>query len=256
MITTDESLQPFQKAKEQLAKISNNCNSIFVIHYSCESFYDLSDETSPRITSIAVRNFATGQTESFSIHHIAERNLELSIKDIPARSNELEKKMLKQFYSYAENHPNYIWLHWNMRDSKYGFAALEHRYAVLGGEPFEIQESRRCDLTELLKQLYGDSYIEHPRLENLVRKNSITDRDLLRGIEEAKAFKNGKYIKMHQSTLRKVTIISDIANRALAGTLKTNVTEQSGHLTTKNELVKRIQTIGSIASIISWIRGC
>ena len=44
-----------------------------IIHYSCESFYDLPDGRTPRITSIAIRNFSTGQTVSFSIHKCAEQ---------------------------------------------------------------------------------------------------------------------------------------------------------------------------------------
>ena len=257
-----ENSQLHDKAKEQLANISKNRSNVFVIHYSCESFYDLSNETSPRITSIAVRNFATGHTESFSIHRIAERDEELSIKDISTRADELEKKMLEQFYSYAKRHSNYTWLHWNMRDSKYGFPALEHRYEVLGGELFKIQESRRHNLTELLKQLYGDDYIGHPRLKNLIRKNAITDQDFLSGEEEARAFENGEYIEVHQSTLRKVTVISEIANRASAGTLKTDVqlTENpNGSFfirAIKNRFAKRLHTVGSITSIISWIQGC
>ena len=43
-----------------------------IVHYSCESFYDRNDGRTPRVTSIAVRNFDSGQTESFSIHKVAE----------------------------------------------------------------------------------------------------------------------------------------------------------------------------------------
>jgi len=39
----------------------------WVIHYSCESFYDRPNGASPRITSIAVRKLDSGQTLSFSI---------------------------------------------------------------------------------------------------------------------------------------------------------------------------------------------
>ena len=70
MSRASERLRLRREAKKQLAKISDNRNNVVVIHYSCESFYDRPDGTSPRITSIAVRNLATGQTESFSIHQI------------------------------------------------------------------------------------------------------------------------------------------------------------------------------------------
>ena len=46
--------------------------NVWVIHYSCESFYERTDGRSPRITSIAIRKLDAGQTVSFSIHQVAE----------------------------------------------------------------------------------------------------------------------------------------------------------------------------------------
>lgn len=247
-----------REAKRQLTKISENRNSVFVIHYSCEGFYDRPDGRTPRIVSIAVRNLETAETKSFSVLQIAERDKELPIEDINARYEEFEKKMLEEFYDYAKSHRNHTWLHWNMRSIYYGFAALEHRHEVLGGEPFEIQEARRCNLAQVLDQLYGVDYIDHPHLENLIKENSITNLDFLSGEDEAKAFKNGKYAEMHRSTLRKVAVISDIADRASDDTLITKVrlTENfSGHFSRaidkikKHWLVTLIFIIGAIASI-------
>ena len=68
MSKASERLRRLRKARKQLTEINEKRGNVVVIHYSCESFYDRSDGTSPRITSIAVRNLATGQTESFSIH--------------------------------------------------------------------------------------------------------------------------------------------------------------------------------------------
>ena len=203
-----EKLRRRRDAKKQLTEINKNRNNVVVIHYSCESFYDRPDGTSPRITSIAVRNWVLGQTVSFSIHQIAERDKKLSIESINVHYDELEKKMLKEFYDYAEKYKNNTWLHWNMRNINYGFAALEHRYKVLGGKPLEIHESCRCDLSLLLHWLYGRDYVEHPRLESLVEKNSLTHPNFLKGPDEAKAFENSEYVKLHQSTLGKVDIIS------------------------------------------------
>ena len=140
MSKASERVRLYREAKKQLTNISHDCNNVIVIHYSCESFYDLPDGASSRITSIAVQNLATGQTESFSIHQIAERSTEFPIREIDTHYDELEKKMLGEFYDYAKNHQSHTWLHWNMRNINYGFAALEHRYKVLGGKPFEIHE--------------------------------------------------------------------------------------------------------------------
>ena len=112
--------------------------------------------------------------------------------------DELENQILKAFFEYAKGRLNYTWLHWNMRDSNYGFAALEHRFKVHGGQPTEIPEVCRHDLSRSLKELYGVNYISHPRLESLVKKNDITDRDFLNGEEEANAFVNGQYVDLHR----------------------------------------------------------
>ena len=220
MSKASERIRLHREAKKQLTNISCNRRNIVVIHYSCESFYDLPDGSSSRITSIAVQNLATGQTESFSIHQIDERSKKASIGEIDTHYDELEKKMLEEFYDYAKRHQSHTWLHWNMRNINYGFAALEHRYKVLGGKPFEIHELRRCDLSRLLVELYGANYIDHPRLKSLVKMNGISTLNFLKGEDEAKAFENGEYVKMHQSTLRKVDILSAISGQAADSTLK------------------------------------
>lgn len=264
MSKASERLRHFREAKGQLTEINKKRDNVVFIHYSCESLYDRPDGTSPRITSIAVRNLATGQTKSFSIHQIAERD-KITIKNINNHYDELEKKMLKEFYDYVERHKNYVWAHWNMRNINYGFAALEHRCKVLGGDPVEIHESCRYDLSLLLKRLYGDNYIDHRRLENLVEKNSLTHPHFLKGAEEAEAFKDSEYVKLHQSTLCKVDIISHIANRAAGSTLKTNAKLTGiygNYLAFAIEKIKEswffvlFGIAGTIASITSWLRGC
>ena len=170
--------------------------------------------------------------------------------------------MLKEFYDYVKIHQNYTWVHWNMRNINYGFAALEHRYKVLGGDPVEIHESRRCDLSRLLVGLYGDRYISHPRLESLVKKNSISDLNFLNGEAESKAFDNGEYVKLHQSTLRKVDVLSHIIDLTSDNTLKTNarLTEiYGGYPTLAIEKMKEhwiFTLICIIGAITSIIRAC
>lgn len=150
-----------------------------------------------------------------------------------------------------------------MRDSNYGFAALEHRFQVHGGQPAEIPDVCRRDLSRLLLELYGVNYIGHPRLESLVRKNDITDRDFLNGESEAKAFIDGRYVDLHRSTLRKVDIISDIANRAADGTLKTDAspTEVCGSYLAfavakakEHWVISLLGILGAIASVVSFFR--
>jgi hypothetical protein len=211
-----------KKARREVEEIHKNENHVLIIHYSCESFYDRESGQTPRITSIAARNFASGQTESFSIHKVAEL-AGCPPEDIETRYDELEKKMLGEFYDFLESHTSYDWVHWNMRDINYGFAALEHRFKVLRGKPkARLDESKKHDLSRLIVALYGPSYIAHPRMKKLMEKNGIKALDFLDGAGEAAAFENKEFVKLHQSTLRKVDIISNILGRVIDGTLKTD----------------------------------
>src|SRR3972149_10854526 len=250
-------------AKAQLARLIDNAENVVVIHYSCESFYDCPNGSSPRITSIAVRNLGTGQTTSFSIHQMAERDKKLNAADIEANRDNCEKKMLRDFYDYVEMHQGHTWLHWNMRDINYGFPALAHRYKVLGGKPFEFHESRLCDLARILVSMYGVGYAAHPRLASVVANNKISDLGFLNGEQEAKAFNNREYVKLHQSTLRKVDILANIAERTADGSLKTDARTSEiygGYFSAITELMREhwvftlLSVIGAVASIIALMR--
>lgn len=194
-----------------------------VIHYSCESFYDRSDGRSPRITSIALRSLESGQTTSFSIHQIAERR-GLDPKEITTRYDELERQMLQEFCSHIAKRQGVKYLHWNMRDVNFGFQALEHRARVRGLELHQVPETDRHDLSRLMIDLYGVGYIGHPRLEKLLCLNRIKPLDFLTGEGEAKAFERQEYVALHQSTLRKVDVLANLAARANEGSLRTNAT--------------------------------
>lgn len=218
---TIKTIQRKRRAQATLSSVLDNTEHCIIIHYSCESFYDRQDGNSPRITSIAVRNLGSAQTTSFSIHQVAERS-KVSVDEIPSKYDELEKSMLDDFFEYVRRHANHRWLHWNMRDINYGFPALAHRHQVLGGEPETIDESKLVDIARLLIAVYGPGYTGHPRMITLIKKNKISEKDLLSGEEEAAAFESGEYVALHQSTLRKVDIFANIIERFGSGTLKTN----------------------------------
>lgn len=204
-----------------LNRIVSNSENLLIIHYSCESFFDIPDGRTPRITSIAVRYYAAGQTKSFSIHKVAEVE-DISLQDIESNYDNLEKKMLGEFFEFVKHHQNCNWLHWNMRDINYGFEALANRYHVLDGVPVTIDNSRKFDLARMLKQIYGPNYIGHRRFEKLVEKNGITDSSFMPGETEAMAFQAKAYVKLHQSTLRKVFALSTIVEYIINGDLKTD----------------------------------
>lgn len=196
-----------------------NPSNVLLIHYSSESFYDKVDGRSARITSIAVRFFNTGQSESFSIHKTAEKKDLLS--GIEEHYDTLEKIMLDDFFKFLKKHENFKWIHWNMRDMGFGFQAINHRFDVLGGKPTSIIDHNKFDLPDKLKTIFGQDYIGHPRFKKLAEKNNISMKDFMLGVEEVAAFENKEYVKLHHSTLRKANMIHSIAEKMFDRSLKT-----------------------------------
>jgi hypothetical protein len=206
-----------------LDRLSADAANVWVIHYSCESFYDRPKGRSPRVTSIALRKLDSAQTVSFSIHQVAERR-RIAFDQIEQHYDELEKEMLVAFFGHLGSHRGMKYLHWNMRDANYGFQAIEHRFRVLGEEPYVVEDDKKFDLSRLLIDIYGVGYIGHPRMEKLLAKNHIAPRDFLNGAEEAKAFEKRNFAALHQSTLRKVDVVANIAGRSHDRDLRTNTT--------------------------------
>lgn len=262
MVSDLKKFERNRKTKKLLNTLSKNEDNLLVIHYSCESFYDREDGRTPRVTSICVRNFASGQTSSFSIHKVAELK-KISNEEIQEKYDILEKEMLKEFFEYMKTCKSHIWIHWNMRDINYGFQALEHRFKILKGMPVSLEESKKFDLSRALVALYGNAYISHPRLQKLMEKNHITAKDFLSGSEEAKAFEEKEFVKLHQSTLRKADVLANILGRTLDNTLKTNANWKERHglsgrlildLALKHWIKAILAIFGLISAIITIIQ--
>jgi hypothetical protein len=214
--------------RKEIDKLSEKSDQVLLIHYSCESFYDIKDGRTPRVTSIAVRNLKSAQTESFSIHKIAERS-GVAVEDIPNKYDELEKQMLTDYFEFIKYRQPFYFVHWNMRDGNYGFSAIEHRFQVLSGEPYKIPDDKKFDLARALVSLFGRQYVDHGsngRFHEVLKLNKMTDNCALTGKEEADAFEAAEYIKLHQSTLRKVDCLSNIFERFHDGSIVTNATWQ------------------------------
>lgn len=210
-----------KQARNDLQQLWEHPEQVSVIHYSCEGFYERPDGSSPRITSIAVRNLKTAQTQSFSIHKYSELK-GLSADELEGHYNELEKEMLENFFALARERKEHKWLHWNMRDENFGFHALELRFKILGGEPYVVQDVNKFDLSRIMVGLYGKAYIGHPRIESLRDMNKISSRNFKTGAEEADLFDQKNYVALHQSTLAKTDLFSSLCQLAYEGELKTN----------------------------------
>jgi hypothetical protein len=170
-----------------------------------------------------VRKLDTAQTLSFSIHQVAERT-RIPFVEIEQHYDSLERTMLDEFFKHVSAHQGMKYIHWNMRDINFGFAAIEHRHRVLGGEPFVVEDNKKVDLARQLIDIYGPGYAGHPRLESLLALNGIRPLDFMTGAQEAQAFEDRNFVGLHQSTLRKVDVIANILARAQDRNLRTKTT--------------------------------
>jgi len=207
--------------KSFLSEIRQNPGKFLIIHYSCQSLYDDNEGLSPRITSIVVSHFATDQTKSFSTHAVAEE-LGIRKEDVIADFDKVEKRLLERFFEFAKDNNDKVWIHWNMRNLVYGFEHLEHRHEVLTKKkPNSIPIEMRVNLNDIVADRYGGHYVEDPKMISLMNLNGGRHRHFLTGKEEVEAFKNGEYIRMHNSTLCKVGFFNSIIKKIKKGKLKT-----------------------------------
>lgn len=209
-------------SRDFLSEIKKNPENFYIIHYSCQSLYDEFDqELSPRITSIAITHYATEQTVSFSSHAVAEE-LQIPRADVRNRFDDVERKLLADFYAFVRDRRDKFWVHWNMRNLSYGFEHLERRYRVLGGgDAPVIPVERRLNLNDLLNERYGSDYASHPKLKSLMELNGGIHRHFLTGEEEVQAFQNNEFIRMHNSTLAKVGFFHSVMRKLVKGKLRT-----------------------------------
>ena len=204
-----------------IREVKRHPENFYIIHYSCQSLNDENEALSPRITSIAITHYATEQTVSFSTHSIAEE-LHIPRDEVQQRFDEVELKLLRDFYRFVRDRRDKYWVHWNMRNLAYGFEHLEHRYRVLGGNDAPvIPVERRLNLNDLLADRFGGGYAAHPKLKSLMELNGGIHRHFLTGAEEVQAFQNNEFIRMHNSTLAKVGFFYSVIRRLITGKLRT-----------------------------------
>ena len=204
-----------------ITRIKKKPENFFIIHYSCQSLYDDNEGLSPRITSIAVIHYTTGQAVSFSTHAVAEE-LGLDRDSVRDKFDDIEINLLSKFYAFVRDRRDRIWVHWNMRNLTYGFEHLEHRYRVLGGsDAAVIPIEHRVNLNDMLSNRYGSDYALDPKMKSLMETNGGIHRNFLTGQEEVEAFNNGEFIRMHSSTLCKAEFFKIMMKKLVNGTIRT-----------------------------------
>lgn len=239
--------------------IEEHPDRFYIIHYSSQSLFDAEaikgeGALSPRITSVVVRHFKSGQTVSFSTHTVAEY-LGIPWDEIEARYDEIEKELLTQFYDWARDRREKYWIHWNMRNVTFGFEHLEHRYRVLTKkEPPSIPVEVRINLNDALKGRYGSDYAPDPRMASLMDMNGERVQGFLTGKEESEAFKSKDFIRMNASTIAKVGFFSYVISASSKGKLKT-----SGHgflnFMDRQLESRKNRAIAAVAAVVGLVVG-
>ena len=234
----------------KMERLKESWESILIIHLSCQTLGDKNEGYSPRITSIAVMHVASATMHSFSIHLAAEID-KIPPEEIGSHYDSLEGKMLTKFYRFLQEHQNYYWIHWNMRDINFGFEAISHRFKVLTGEdaPMLPDENRIC-LPTLITAVYGRNYAEHPKMYNLMELNGGKHRHILNGQDEVNAFDHKQFFIMHQSTMAKVYFFKSVLEKLMRGKL---VTKNSILRHRVSEFMERpgVKILGFVAVLIT-----
>lgn len=233
-----------------IKNIRKHPENFYIIHYSCQSLYDDNEALSPRITSIAITHFGTGQTVSFSTHSIAEE-LHIARDQVFAEFDSIERKLLQDFFAFIRDRRDKYWIHWNMRNLTYGFEHLEHRYRVLDGrDATVIPVERRLNLNDLLADRYGSDYVGHPKMPSLMELNGGIHRHFLDGNQEVESFRNGEFIRMHNSTLCKVGFFMRVVSGMLDASLKTT-SRGWGIFIDKLFESRSVKTVGFFGTLIT-----
>jgi hypothetical protein len=192
-----------QAGIQRLDRAVDEIEKLIIVHYSCGLFG--TDHREPTaVNHICIKEKWTGSCKTFGT---------------PVST---EIVGLEAFSSYVGEHPDHLWLHWNMRSEQYGFDAIARRHEYLGGTPKLVSTDKRIDLSDMLTSIYGKDYVKHKRFPNLIQLNNITDIGLLSGDEAARAFEKGQFETLNTSTLRKVEAMDAVFQLASGRRLRTN----------------------------------
>ena len=205
-----------------LREIKRNPDRYYILHYSSEGLYDDGlSAYSPRITSIAIIHYESEQMVSFSMHAIAEE-LRIVKDELEKNYDLIENELLTRFYNFVRDRREKNWVHWQMKNLTYGFEHLAHRYRVLtGAEPPHIPVEVRINLSDVLKDRYGEDFAKAPRMKSLMLMQGALDKRFLDGSQESQCFKNKEFIRLSSSTMSKVEFFRYVISLSLKGKLRT-----------------------------------
>ena len=200
-------MKPHETAIDELKHAINENEEIFVVHYSCESWFDVKNQP-VAISCVAVVDLIGDNSTTFS---------QVDRKD------SAEEYVLKSYFDFLRKNCGARIIHWKMNSADFGFRALEHRFRYISS-PDDLphpSHDRTYDLNRIISGRYGSDYADHPRLLGLGKLNRFVTRHLLTGKEEAERFGQGNHGDIKRSTLEKANLIAFLAKRTIEGILET-----------------------------------
>jgi hypothetical protein len=250
----------FQKSREAIERIKRHRKKCLIIHYACQSLYDDKDTHSPRIANIVVKGYDNDQTFSFALHLVAEK-MGITKGEIEAHMDDIERRLLEEFFDFVRQHPGSVWLHWNMTNMVYGFDTLAHRFSLLTGKNApSIDMENRINLAEVLVGGYGDNYADVPHIPALMELNGGLKRDFVPGAEEVDLFRQGEFARLHSSTMAKVGFFREVVDNVLDRKLKTKsagwyvrIERATDHVAAK--VIGVLASLYALVDIIIKVRG-
>lgn len=198
--------------------------NLLAVHYSQELQANSPAQTPP-VSAVVVQNVLTGEQVAFAAFRVAER-LGLGQGEWSSRFAELERQVLSDFYDFVARHPDAVWLHWAMRQPRFGFEVLAQRALLRGLSPVDIPPHRKFDLSSHLKRAYGEEFAPHPRLPNAMRRNGLGGPELLDEDAAKAAWARGEHARLLVSLSCKVDAIADLYERVRAGTFEAGAVEE------------------------------
>jgi hypothetical protein len=146
-LETDKHLEVFLESNININKLPS-FNKVFFVHYQCEDF-NVSDE----ITSLSI--FAKDRAIEFKSKSEAE-----NIEEYCNMVNNLVEQGLTP-------------IHWSQNRPYYGAEHIMSRYYKLSGKIIEFEYKNSLNLSAVLKNKFGEEYVNHPRLDNLAIINNF-----------------------------------------------------------------------------------
>lgn len=208
-------------------------NYIF-IHYARQNGFSDEYEKGPRIAVIATMAAENEQYKVFSLKKSADI---LGCDFFLLTENEqdnIEFNMLNEFFEFVKQNKDKIWLHWNMRNNNFGFAAIEDRYKKLGSkqqnyQQFHFEESKLINISVLLKKKYGSNFaksvywngILSGKMYDIFTLNHINDLEILNGLQEIKEYILKNINCIEQSVQGKLKAYKIIMEKTADNALKT-----------------------------------